>query len=154
MRTYRTRQRQALAEWLEGRVDRAFSAREAAEALAGAGVSLSAVYRNLAAMEKEGQLRRVGAGEGGEARYEFSDRERCGTHLHLSCGRCGRTFHVDERTSGAVCRAVAAAAGFEVDELGTSIQGICADCRRRTGPQARPHRHGHGLKVQPHVHGR
>lgn len=146
MRAYRTRQRQVLAEWLQRRVDRAFSAREAAEELTGAGVSLSAVYRNLAVLEKEGQLRRVGAGADGSARYEFSDRERCGAHLHLSCGRCGRTFHVDEQTTGAVCRAVAAAAGFVVDELGTSIQGICADCRRRSSAKVIPHRHLHAAK--------
>ena len=60
MARYATRQRRALQEYLSRHPDESLSARQIAEGLCGDGISVSAVYRNLAQMELEGEVRRTG----------------------------------------------------------------------------------------------
>ncbi len=56
MAKYLTRQRKRLLEYLSEHTDEQMSARQIADALATDEISVSAVYRNLSALEEEGLL--------------------------------------------------------------------------------------------------
>lgn len=59
MPKYMTKQRKALLSFLSAHADEELSARQIAQTLSGEGISISAVYRNLSALEQEGKIRRV-----------------------------------------------------------------------------------------------
>ena len=58
MAKYLTRQRKRLLEYLSEHTDEQISARQIAEDLAADQISISAVYRNISALEEEGRLKR------------------------------------------------------------------------------------------------
>ena len=128
MTQYLTRQRKALLLYLHAHPDESFSARRIAEALEEEGVSLSAVYRNLAALEAQGMIRRAAKDGGHEVFYRFTQADTCKEHLHLSCSQCGRTFHMDVPATDSLVRQVAQSADFRVDRANTVLYGICGTC--------------------------
>jgi Fur family ferric uptake transcriptional regulator len=127
MRSYATEQRSLLSDYLSSRPDVYLTAMEVANALEPKGVSRSSVYRNLLALEGQGQIVRS-AGPKGETLYRFCG-ERCSDHIHLQCERCGRLVHLDEEETRAVAAIVSTRDGFELDATRTVIYGICEDCR-------------------------
>ncbi|MBR1659668.1 MAG: transcriptional repressor [Oscillospiraceae bacterium] len=130
MSKYMTRQRREMLTYLSLHADELLTAQEIGEALRNDGVSLSAVYRNLSELEADGTLRRESRGGSREAAYRFVGAERCRGCLHLSCKKCGRTFHMDAGGAAALVDAVAKTEGFVVDKADTVLYGICEDCRK------------------------
>ena len=129
MPQYSTRQRKAMLEYLRAHPDETLCARQIADALAPEGVSLSAVYRNLASLESQGMIRRVSQNSGHEVCYRFTQADACKEHLHLSCSQCGRTFHMDVPATDSLVEQVAEDADFQVDRSNTVLYGICGACR-------------------------
>ena len=129
MRNYSTKQRKLLLDLLQSRADQALSASEIAGLLSGAGISVSSVYRNLSALEEQGKIHRVNVAGEKSAFYRYSAAEQCRAHLHVSCVKCGRTVHVDEKTTGEILKSVKNRAGFEVDSSSTMLYGVCKNCR-------------------------
>ena len=128
--TYKTKQRDALLSFLEQHMHESLSAGEIAEALAAQDISRSAVYRNLSALEQEGKLRRSARSGSREATYRFVASEACRACLHLSCTKCGRTFHMHSGSADALIRGVEQSEGFAIDRAETVLYGVCSDCRR------------------------
>jgi Fur family ferric uptake transcriptional regulator len=128
--TYKTKQRQALLQYLEQHTHEELSAGEIAEALAQQDISRSAVYRNLSALEQEGKLRRSARSGSREATYRFSDCAACRACLHLKCTSCGKTFHMDAQGTDALIRSVESAEGFAIDRAETVLYGVCSACRK------------------------
>jgi len=133
LQTYATKQRKALLAFLEEHPDELFSVKEIAEALSGEGISLSAVYRNVAEMEGEGKLQKVTRDGTRTVFYRYADDEECKKHLHLSCFQCGRTYHMEEPVTDELIRAVAKSSDFEVDSQSTVLYGVCKACRMLAG---------------------
>ena len=129
MSQYLTRQRKALLEYLHAHPDESFSARQIADALEAQDVSLSAVYRNLAALETQGMVCRAQKDGGHEIFYRFTQADACRQHLHLSCSQCGKTFHMDVPATDSLLRQVAQSADFQVDRSNTVLYGVCGACR-------------------------
>jgi len=129
MSKYMTRQRKLLWDYLSARADEPLSAQEIADAPELAGVSLSAVYRNLAELEAEGYVRRSGKGGAREACYQFIGADKCRDSLHLQCKKCGRTFHMDAAGAERLLSVVEKAEGFELDKGDTVLYGVCEVCR-------------------------
>ena len=130
MAKYMTKQRKLLLDYLSAHADETLSAGQIAETLAGKGISMSAIYRNLAALEQEGKLKRSAKPGSQEAYYRFADAEECRGHLHLSCLRCGKTVHVEETETDALAHRLAKSEGFALDRTDTVLYGICADCQK------------------------
>lgn len=130
MSKYMTRQRKALLDFLGAHADEPFSAREIAEALAPEGVSLSAVYRNLASLESEGVLRRGGLNDAREATYQYIGAAACRDCLHLSCTKCGRTFHMSAGGAERLQQDALQSDEFHIDRGETVLYGVCRECRR------------------------
>ena len=131
MPKYITRQRKALLSYLQAHADERLSAQDIADALHGEGVSLSAVYRNIADLEAEGLLRRE-HGAGREASYQFIGAASCRDCLHLSCKKCGRTFHMDTDSAKRLVEVVSKTEGFVLDKADTVLYGVCEVCQEES----------------------
>lgn len=129
MAKYMTRQRRVLLSYLSGRADELLSVREIADALEAEDVSRSAVYRNVAELEAEGTLRRDRGGDAREVYYRYAGAADCKECLHLSCKRCGRTFHMASGGADELTRTVEKTEGFSVDRSDTVLYGVCAACK-------------------------
>ncbi len=113
MNAYRTQPRKRLLEFLSAHADESLSAGQIASALPE--ISVSAVYRNLAALEQDGSVRQVTRTDSRERLYQFAAAGQCRRHLHLSCKRCGKTFHMNEAETEELVRSIAALDRFAVD---------------------------------------
>ena len=128
MSKYMTRQRKLLTAFLSEHADEPVSAQEIEEALGGGHMSLSAVYRNLAELEAEGKLRRRTLGGAREVFYQYIDGEECRSAIHLSCKKCGRTFHMEPSEADELADALKKLEGFELSRGESVLYGVCAGC--------------------------
>ena len=101
-----------------------------AAALAGEGVSVSAVYRNLSRMEEEGLVRRASKAGSRETFFRYVEAEPCRHSLHMSCKRCGKTYHMDDRGAEELIRALTQNEHFALDRTETVLYGVCGTCRK------------------------
>ncbi len=125
---YVTTQRKALLDALEERRDEPLSA-EQILALIGDGVSRSAVYRNLAELEKRGMVIKATSSGSNKALYKYIGSEECRDHLHLECSNCGRVFHLKLAATNTLIDGVMCDANFRVDRAATVLYGLCEKCR-------------------------
>ena len=125
-----TKQRKLLLDYLSAHADETLPTGRIVEALAGEEISASAIYRNLAALERDGKLKRSAKPGSQELHYRYAGAESCQGHLHLSCLRCGKTVHLEEAESDVLAQRLAKSEGFALDRADTVLYGICADCQK------------------------
>lgn len=128
---YMTNQRKTLLSFLESHRDEQLSVREISEALKTEGISQSAVYRNLSALEAEGKVHRLVKGGDRESFYQYLDCDECHGQLHFSCCRCGHTFHVSEQVADALSQALSFGEQFSLDREETVLYGVCGQCKKK-----------------------
>lgn len=128
MKIYSTEQRRSILVYLEGRQDACLTANEIAVALAPT-VSKSAVYRNLADLEREGTVVRVPLSGDRSFGYRYAGSDACKGKIHISCVRCGKTEHVSTRAANAFEAAIAASDGFSLHKGECLLYGVCKSCR-------------------------
>ena len=115
------------------------SPRSIPQILADAGeLKQSSVYRNLAALEQAGVVRRVPTHEE-YGRYELAE-ELIGHHHHLVCASCGTMRDVEvprklEATLDASLDRIASRAGFARVQHRLDLVGACADCAASGSPE-------------------
>lgn len=126
--TYNTEQRSALLSFLTENPDKTFSAKEIAQALAGKNISKSSVYRNLSELESEQKIKRVTKSGSKESFYQFYDNSECKNHIHLSCTKCGKIFHLESAQTEKLVSEVEATDGFEISRGETTLYGTCREC--------------------------
>ena len=131
MQAYMTKPRKRLLTYLQSHPDETLSAGQISQELDG--ISVSAVYRNLSAMEDEGSVRRVSKAGSREVLYQYLDAGKCREHIHLSCKKCGKTFHMDAEETEALVRSIAALDRFAVDRRETVLYGVCEQCQQEPG---------------------
>lgn len=130
MERYHTKQRDVLLSFLSRHADEQLTARRIAEGLKDADISQSAVYRNLAALESDGQVRRSAASGSREVYYQYIGADCCKGRLHLSCKKCGKTYHMERPAAEQLIQDVALAEGFAVDQSETILYGLCRACQK------------------------
>lgn len=91
----------------------------------------SSVYRNLAALEQAGVVRRVLTDEE-YGRYELTE-DLTGHHHHLVCSRCGAVEDVDfapafEETLESALAKLADRTGFSAVSHRLDLIGLCRSC--------------------------
>ena len=109
--------------------DEQLSAARIAEELGMEKISLSAIYRNLAALEEDGKLQRISKRDSHEIYYRYKACEECRDSLHLSCQKCGKTFHLNEKGADKIISALSDIEGFSLDKTETVLYGVCGKCR-------------------------
>ena len=131
MSSYSTQQRKALLAYLSRHSDELLSARQIADALADEKISLSAVYRNLAQLEAEEKVRRSAKSGSHEAFYQYLDAKGCKGALHMSCVKCGKTFHMADSNAALFAKHLAQSEQFTLDAADTILYGTCSDCKEK-----------------------
>ncbi len=129
---YMTEQRKKLFDFFRNHPDMTISARELEKQLVaeeGAGISISAVYRNLSMLEKEGLILRSTGKNNRENMYRYVSSEDCDDKLHMTCLHCGETIHMTQKVSDKLKKDVLRTDGFAIDLSKTTIYGICKNCR-------------------------
>ena len=131
MPKYMTKQRKALLEFLSAHADEELTAKQMEQALSEQGISISAVYRNLAELEKEGKVRRSSKSGSREVYYLYTDGSECRDCLHLSCEKCGKTCHMSMEGAQTLSEALAQSDEFTVDKSNTVLYGVCKSCKKK-----------------------
>lgn len=131
MSKYNTKQRKTLLSFLGLNADKPLTASDMANALSGEEISLSAVYRNLSELEDEGKVKRLTVGGSKKIYYRYIGAKECEKHLHLSCSKCGKTFHMNLPTTNAVIGEVMSSSDFKVDSANTVLYGVCGKCLKQ-----------------------
>ena len=131
MSKYMTKQRKALLAFLSAHADEELTARQMEQALSEQGISISAVYRNLADLEKEGKVRRSSKSGSREVYYLYTDGSECRDCLHLSCEKCGKTYHMNSAVAQTLIENLAQSDEFTIDKANTVLYGVCGDCRKK-----------------------
>lgn len=125
---YNTAQRKILTEFLKSNPDRQFSAKEIYEGISNDSISLSAVYRNISAMESDGVINRFSKEGSREIRYQYVNAEECKNCIHLTCVKCGNTFHMNSEETDKIIRSLKETDGFEINKSKTVLYGSCKEC--------------------------
>ena len=128
MQAYMTKPRKRLLTYLQSHPDETLSAGQISQDLSE--ISVSAVYRNLSAMEEEGSVRRVSKAGSREVFYQYLDAGQCREHIHLSCKKCGKTFHMGQDETEELVKSIAALDRFAVDRSETVLYGLCEQCQQ------------------------
>ena len=131
MPDYKTQQRKVFLAYLSQHTDELLSARQIADALANEKISLSAVYRTLAQLEAEEKVRRSSKSGTREVYYQYLDAESCKGALHMSCVKCGKTYHMADSNAALFAEHLAQSEHFTLDTAETILYGICSDCKKK-----------------------
>jgi Fur family peroxide stress response transcriptional regulator len=88
------------------------------------GLSLSTVYRTLAALERLGLVRRIPTPDG-KAHFELANKP----HGHFICQNCGRVEDITEEVnpSGEILKKLTSG-GYKVSECNFVCYGLCSNC--------------------------
>jgi len=127
---YMTGQRKVLYEFFASHPHSEFSAKDIYKEIESSGISLSAVYRNLASMTDDGVIvKSVGQG-GHETLYRFMKCDGCKNELHLTCTDCGKIFHLRHDVADKLKESIAGSDGFCIDSARTVLYGVCRECTK------------------------
>ncbi|MBQ7595120.1 MAG: transcriptional repressor [Clostridia bacterium] len=129
MQKYSTRQRKAMLDYLIQHKDESVTANQIAAGLEESGVSISAVYRNLASLEEEGKVTKISKGGSRKVYFRYTAAEDCRSHIHLSCRQCGKTYHMNVPATENLVSSVEKDSGFSVDRSLSVLYGVCEGCR-------------------------
>lgn len=130
MAKYLTRQRKRLLAYLSEHTDEQMTAQQIADALTADNISVSAVYRNLSALEEDGLVKRSVRENTREVYYQYIAAKECRECLHLSCRACGKSIHLDEEDTAQLIQNTLKNTGFQIEKTETVLYGICEDCRK------------------------
>ena len=126
MSSYNTRWRCAVVSFFAANQERGFTPDEVVASLED--VPRSTIYRLLSQLFAEGILRKT-ATEGRKAVFQYQGAE-CSMHMHIRCRICGRTEHLDEKSTRMIERIVESSSGYRVLDS-TVFEGICRECEGR-----------------------
>lgn len=126
MRKYQTEQRRQLLDFFADHPDEQFTIEMLGEQVAG--ISISAVYRNINQMVAAEEVRRFQKEGSRKFLYQYIGHSTCAARLHLKCGSCGSILHMDEQSEKAVAEALNKNMHFRVDLGKTVLVGFCDAC--------------------------
>ena len=125
--TYNTEKRAQVINLLTAHQDDALTIDEICRAVCKDGSGKSTVYRIIARLVSEGEVRKLTDPMTRHTTYQFVGGEGCHEHLHLKCAECGRLIHLDGETSHLLRDRIKMAGGFELD-VGSMLFGRCEGC--------------------------
>ena len=137
-KSYQTKQKTQILEYLESHPERHITAAELLVALAQSGTPIGSatVYRQLERLEAQGLVRRYALDDRGSACWQFAGSSDvhgdCCSHFHLKCTRCGTLFHLDCGHLHGIAAHVESDHGFSIDLSRTVFYGVCAACSSLT----------------------
>lgn len=129
MAKYITKQRKILLDYLKEHIDEELCAKNVARDLSEHNLSLSAIYRNLADLEKENLIVQCTKSGTREFYFRYSGNCECSTCFHLSCKICNKIEHMDIIQSTAIKKQIMDNTDYILDLPSTMFYGICKKCQ-------------------------
>lgn len=133
MKSYMTKPRKILLEFLKSNLHQEFSVGEIKKALNEQNISLSSIYRNLQFLEKQGLVKQVVGDKTNinEIHYQCVNSTDCMLHIHLVCEHCRSTIHMCEQEQNQIHEHILSSIDFHVNNNKTVIYGSCASCYKK-----------------------
>ena len=131
-KTYNTRQRDLIFDFLKAHKEQCFTAKSLLAALRKNNIRIgeTTVYRCVTKLAAEGRVRKFIAEKGESASFQFLENpETCKAHFHLKCLKCGTVFHMDCDVMREMESHIRAEHDFTVDNARTIIYGTCTRCK-------------------------
>lgn len=128
MLKYKTGQRKQILAFFKKNVHKSFTAHDIRKALSRDSVSLSAIYRNLNDMEREGLVCKIKEESRLATLYQYNDPEECAGIIHLKCQSCDATFHLSRAISQMLSAFAKEDLAFEINNSNTFLYGKCKNC--------------------------
>ncbi len=129
---YQTEQRKILLDLLEESGHRTFCVNDIHRELAYTNISISAIYRNLAELEKQGLVCKVNDKKRNGAFYQYVDPNSCKGVIHLKCQECQATFHLNRHVSQMIIGLASDEHNFFVDNSSAVLYGKCDNCSQKS----------------------
>lgn len=130
--TYNTETHRKILEFLKSHREKSFSAEEILLNLSDSGVRKSTVFRQLAKLSQDMEIKRIASSSSRSVRYQYVDREHCGAHLHLKCTSCGKLLHLGDEITEFFEKSIKSAKSFSID-TSAFIPGVCDKCKKKEG---------------------
>ena len=124
---YKTDHKKELISVFENNKDRTFSAVDLVEEFKEK-MNKTTIYRQLKSLEDNSTIRRVYNPKTEGYEYQYSN--GCNSHLHLKCKKCGKVIHLSCKDAEIFMNHIYETHGFIIDNLSTTIFGICKECMK------------------------
>ena len=130
--SYRTKQRQAILEYMMANSDAHMTVDAVFDALrqSGASVGKTTVYRHMEKLVAAGVVRKYHIEGGTCACYQYQSGEQCSEHFHLKCLQCGKLIHLDCEFMHGIDTHILKHHGFRINNTRTVLYGICSGCEK------------------------
>ena len=129
--TYKTRQREEIAEYLASIPGQHVTAGDICAHFKdqGRAVGTATVYRQLERMIAEGTVQKYIIDESSSACFAYLGADACAERCyHCKCERCGRLIHMECAELNHIASHLQADHGFRLNPMRTVFYGVCADC--------------------------
>ncbi len=125
---YQTEQRQKLLNLFKNNHHHSFSATDILSEFKDEDISISAIYRNLKDMEKEGLICKIAEKGRSEAVYHYVDPDSCVGIIHLKCESCDNIYHLNKHISNMLIGIANDEHNFSINHSGAFLYGKCENC--------------------------
>lgn len=130
MAVYQTKQRQLMGEFFQNNPHKVFSATQLVQYFAvNHNISASTIYRNLAELDRDGEIRQVTNIGGRDTHYQYVGSQDCKGQIHMLCSVCHQSMHMSSDTMHYLSQQLLTVDGFAVDNNSSVIYGVCKHCR-------------------------
>lgn len=127
---YNTTQKTTILELFKKNPDKQYTADEVFDIVGANGCGKSTVYRLLADMCSNGDLRKYVREGSTKSVYQLFGKQ-CSKHIHLRCVKCGTVIHLDNVASNDIQQKIFENSKFIINESIAIIPGECIECNRR-----------------------
>lgn len=131
--SYKTKQRQAILEFILDNKDNHITVNQIADHLAdnNTHVGVTTIYRHLEKLLEQGLVRKytIDGTTGACFQYAKQDKE-CHEHFHLKCEKCGCLIHLECSHLDELYRHIYNDHEFKINAFRTVLYGICKDCAK------------------------
>ena len=132
-RSYNTRARKHILEFLQNNSSTTVSVSDILEYLGSMGISVNftTVYRYLNKLDLERRVIKI-TEESGKAVYQFvGHKNSCSEHIHIKCTHCGKLEHIECDFMEHIRTHLYEDHGFTLKCDGSILYGTCAACKNK-----------------------
>ena len=132
-KNYNTKPKEYILEFLKNHKDVSFSVQDIYDEIIemGYSINLATVYRNILKMTDSGMLLKHQASDSKYATYQYVESNKCLTHFHFECKKCGSVVALGNRETDEFVNMIKKMLGFTVDPQNTYLRGTCKKCGER-----------------------
>lgn len=129
-KTYKTKQKKIILEYLKGNSNKQLSAQEIYHELSKKEnkIGLTTVYRNLEKLENEGLIKKYFSSNFDESLFQYLGEIECRNHYHLKCEKCMKVIHLSDIRTRELKKFFDTKCKFNLDINDVILNGTCEKC--------------------------